>query len=223
MLKESLFFWPPLGIVKLLNSDGFCQLFNTKSPSPLCHSVIISSTPSLPCLLPSANRHITKHTQWHCAFSHHHFWHSMRRHPHPRLAPLGAFLMCGVASAWLWLSDLSCCQKEATRSTLKVSGRWHWSTGLLGPGHDRPRVPSVSKTLTEGWLTCSTALLLRKPQISLFQKQKIVCEILAYFGSRVIMDAFQDREKSEEWFVMLCLFSFNWDVLYIIYHKQFSK
>lgn len=99
----------------VLNNGGFCQLFNTRPPSPLRHYVIISSTPSLPCLLPSPNRHITKHTQWHCAFSHHHFWHSMRRHPLPRLcSPRRIFDVWGGVGPVLWLSDLSCCQKEAT-------------------------------------------------------------------------------------------------------------
>jgi len=96
----------------VLNNGGFCQLFNTRPPSPLCHYVIISSTPSLPCLLPSPNRHITKHTQWHCAFSHHHFWHYETASPSQR-APLGAFLMWGGVGPVLWLSDLWCCQKEA--------------------------------------------------------------------------------------------------------------
>lgn len=92
--SSSLFTLDSTGHCKtVLNNNGFCQLFNTRPPSPLCHYVIISSTPSLPCLLPSPNRHITKHTQWHCAFSHHHFWHSMRRHPLPCLL-LSAHFWC---------------------------------------------------------------------------------------------------------------------------------
>lgn len=101
LCSSSLFTLDSTGHCKtVLNNDGFCQLFNARPPSPLCHYVIISSTPSFPCLLPSPNRHITKHTQWHCAFSHHHFWHSMRRHPlFSQLAPLGAisfflFFLC---------------------------------------------------------------------------------------------------------------------------------
>lgn len=122
LCSSSLFTLDSTGHCKtVLNNDGFCQLFNARPPSPLCHYVIISSTPSFPCLLPSPNRHITKHTQWHCAFSHHHFWHSMRRHPlFSQLAPLGAISFFLFFDVWggvgpvLWLSDLSCCQKEAT-------------------------------------------------------------------------------------------------------------
>lgn len=155
LLKDetSLFFWPLLGIVKLLNSDGFCQLFNTKSPSPLCHSVIISSTPSLRCLLPSAYRHITKHTQWHCAFSHHHFWHSMRRHPHPRHAPLGAFLMCGVASAWalierfIMLSKRSNAQHSQGQRAVALEYR-----GCCGPAIANPGCPlSAGRSRRGDW------------------------------------------------------------------------
>lgn len=114
----------------VLNNDGFCQLFNTRPPSPLCHYVIISSTTSLPCLLPSPNRHITKHTQWHCAFSHHHFWHSMRRHPLPCLHPLAHFWCvgwrqaCSVIERFIMLSkgDSSAALSRSAGGGIRGSG-----------------------------------------------------------------------------------------------------
>lgn len=147
----------------VLNNDGFCQLFNTGPPSPLCHYVIISSTPSLPCLLPSPNRHITKHTQWHCAFSHHHFWHSMRRHPPSRLAPLGAFLMREVATGlFLWLSDLSCCQKEVAEQ--HSQGQRAVATAampqlLRTEGSQLKGVKDLRFLTSPALLTCSTSPL----------------------------------------------------------------
>lgn len=126
----------------VLNNSGFCQLFNTRPPSPLCHHVIISSTSSLPCLLPSPNRHITKHTQWHCAFSHHHVWHSMRRHPLPSLFP-SAHIWCvgwrrAPFSDWAIYHVV---KRRQRRSTLKVSRRWRERELPLCPGCRRPWAP----------------------------------------------------------------------------------
>lgn len=128
----------------VLNNDGFCQLFNTRPPSPLCHYVIISSTPSLPCLLPSPNRHITKHTQWHCAFSHHHFWHSMRRHPLPSLLPSAHFWCVGWRRACSLIERFIMLSKGGNGAALSRSaGGGIRGSGCRAPAAANPRVPTV--------------------------------------------------------------------------------
>lgn len=126
---------------------------STRGPlPPLCLYVIISSTPSLPCLLPSPNRHITKHTQWHCAFSHHHFWHSMRRHPLPGLLPSAHFWCVGWRQAWSLIERFIMLSKGGNGAALSRSA----GGGIRGSGGRAPAAAhrgfshSVCKTPAEG-------------------------------------------------------------------------
>lgn len=85
-------------------------------PSPLCHCVIISSTPSLPLSSPFTEQaHNKTHSVTLCIFTPSLLALSETASP-SQFVPLGAFFffMWGGVGPVLWLSDLSCCQKEAT-------------------------------------------------------------------------------------------------------------
>lgn len=151
LCSSSLFTLDSTGHCKdVLNNYGFCQLFNTRPPSPLCHYVIISSTPSLPCLLRSPNRHITKHTQWHCAFSHHHFRHSMRRHPPPSLLPSAHFWCVGWRQAFSVIERFIMLSKGGNGAALSRSA----GGGIRGSGGRPPaaanwRFPQCLQDISE--------------------------------------------------------------------------
>lgn len=81
----------------MLNNDGFCQLFNTSPPPfPLCHYVIISSTPSLPLSSPFTEQaHNKTHSVTLCIFTPSLLALDEMAPPHPQRAPLGAFFDAG--------------------------------------------------------------------------------------------------------------------------------
>lgn len=130
----------------VLNNDGFCQLFNTSPPPfPLCHYVIISSTPSLPLSSPFTEQaHNKTHSVTLCIFTPSLLALDETASPlSPARSPRRIFWR-GVASDLF--SDwpiYHVVKRRQRRGTLKVSGRWHWRERLLRPGCCLPRVPTV--------------------------------------------------------------------------------
>lgn len=80
----------------VLNNDALCQLFNAgPPPSPLCHYVIISSTPSLPLSSPFTEQaHNKTHSVTLCVFTPSLLAPDETAMP-PHLAPV-----CHICDAW---------------------------------------------------------------------------------------------------------------------------
>lgn len=114
--SSSLFTLDSTGHCKtVLNNDGFCQLFNTRPPFPslpLCNH-FINSLASLSSPF-TEQAHNKTHSVTLCIFTPSLLALDETASP-SQLAPLGAFFdVWGGVGPVLWLSDLSCCQKEVT-------------------------------------------------------------------------------------------------------------
>lgn len=155
-------------------------------PFPLCHYVIISSTPSLPLSSPFTEQaHNKTHSVTLCIFT-------------PSLLALDetASPLSPARSPWciFWrgvASDLfsdwpiyHVVKRRQRRGTLKVSGRWHWRERLLRPGCCLPRVPTVGEaSLSEQFqISASPALLTRRKKNSwMIEAAHIFCFLYGLF------------------------------------------
>lgn len=117
----------------MLSNDALSASCSTQSPpSPHCHYVIISSTPSLPLSSPFTEQaHNKTHSVTLCVFTP-----SLLAPDEtpmlPQLAPV-----CRICDAWggvwpaFWLSDLSCCGEGGNGAALSRSA----GGGIRGSGY----------------------------------------------------------------------------------------